>query len=220
MGVGVQFLKSTKKIMKVAVIDYGMGNIQSLSNSLEYLGAEVYVTSKHEELQNFSTFFLPGVGSFKLAVDNLKKLNLFDEIKNQVLIKKKKILGICLGMQLLGNSSTENGFSEGLKFLNNNVTKFNDEKKFSLRIPHVGFNNLSQISKNFDLFKNINELDNFYFVHSYKMRLNSNNKTFACCNYEIEFLAAFQRENIFGVQFHPEKSQSSGLVLLRNFLNL
>ena len=159
--------------MKVAVIDYGMGNIQSLSNSLEYLGAEVHVTSKHEELKNFSTFFLPGVGSFKLAVDNLKKLNLFDEIKNQVLIKKKKILGICLGMQLLGNSSTENGFSEGLKFLNNNVTKFNDEKKFSLRIPHVGFNNLSQISKNFDLFKNINELDNFYFVHSYKMRLNS-----------------------------------------------
>ena len=206
--------------MKVAVIDYGMGNIQSLSNSLEYLGAEVHVTSKHKELKNFSTFFLPGVGSFKLAVDNLKKLNLFDEIKNQVLIKKKKILGICLGMQLLGNSSTENGFSEGLKFLNNNVTKFNDEKKFSLRIPHVGFNNLSQISKNFDLFKNINELDNFYFVHSYKMRLNSNNKTFACCNYEIEFLAAFQRENIFGVQFHPEKSQSSGLVLLRNFLNL
>ena len=206
--------------MKVAVIDYGMGNIQSLSNSLEYLGAEVHVTSKHEELKNFSTFFLPGVGSFKLAVDNLKKLNLFDEIKNQVLIKKKKILGICLGMQLLGNSSTENGFSEGLKFLNNNVTQFNEEKKFSLRIPHVGFNNLSQISKNFDLFKNINELDNFYFVHSYKMRLNSNNKTFACCNYEIEFLAAFQRENIFGVQFHPEKSQSSGLVLLRNFLNL
>ncbi len=206
--------------MKVAIIDYGMGNIQSLSNSLEYLGAEVHVTSKHEELKNFSTFFLPGVGSFKLAVDNLKKLNLFDEIKNQVLIKKKKILGICLGMQLLGNSSTENGFSEGLKFLNNNVTKFNEEKKFSLRIPHVGFNNLSQISKNFDLFKNINELDNFYFVHSYKMRLNSNNKTFACCNYEIEFLAAFQRENIFGVQFHPEKSQSSGLVLLRNFLNL
>ena len=206
--------------MKVAIIDYGMGNIQSLSNSLEYLGAEVHVTSKHEELQNFSTFFLPGVGSFKLAVDNLKKLNLFDEIKNQVLIKKKKILGICLGMQLLGNSSTENGFSEGLKFLNNNVTKFNEEKKFSLRIPHVGFNNLSQISENFDLFNKINELDNFYFVHSYKMRLNSNNKTFACCNYEIEFLAAFQRENIFGVQFHPEKSQSSGLVLLRNFLNL
>ena len=206
--------------MKVAIIDYGMGNIQSLSNSLEYLGAEVHVTSKHEELQNFSTFFLPGVGSFKLAVDNLKKLNLFDEIKNQVLIKKKKILGICLGMQLLGNSSTENGFSEGLKFLNNNVTKFNEEKKFSLRIPHVGFNNLSQISENFDLFNKINELDNFYFVHSYKMRLNSNNKTFACCDYEIEFLAAFQRENIFGVQFHPEKSQSSGLVLLRNFLNL
>ena len=75
--------------MKVAVIDYGMGNIQSLSNSLEYLGAEVHVTSKHEELKNFSTFFLPGVGSFKLAVDNLKKLNLFDEIKNQVLIKKE-----------------------------------------------------------------------------------------------------------------------------------
>ena len=103
--------------MKVAVIDYGMGNIQSLSNSLEYLGAKVHVISKHDELKNFSTFFLPGVGSFKLAVDNLKKLNLFDEIKNQVLIKKKKILGICLGMQLLGNSSTENGFSEGLKFL-------------------------------------------------------------------------------------------------------
>ena len=206
--------------MKIAIIDYGMGNIKSLSNALEHLEADVHITNKPEELKNFSTFFLPGVGSFKLAVDNLKKLNLFDEIKNQVLIKKKKILGICLGMQLLGNSSTENGFSEGLKLIDNNVNKFDEEKKFSLRIPHVGFNNLSQISKNFNLFDKLSESDNFYFVHSYKMKLQSDNKVFACCNYEIEFLAAFQKENIFGVQFHPEKSQSSGLVLIGNFLKL
>ena len=206
--------------MKVAIIDYGMGNIKSLTNALSFLNLETYLVNNPKDLKNFSIFFLPGVGSFKLATENLKKLHLIDELKNQILIKKKKILGICLGMQLLGKSSTENGISEGLNFINNEVTRFQFDNKLLYRSPHVGFNNLSKISENFDLFKNINQEDNFYFVHSFKMKHEKNNKVFACCNYEKEFLAAFQMENIFGVQFHPEKSQSSGLRLLKNFLSI
>lgn len=206
--------------MKVAIIDYGMGNIKSLTNALAFLNVKPYLVNNPKDLKNFSIFFLPGVGSFKQAVDNLKKLKLFDELEHQIFVNKKKILGICLGMQLLGNSSTENGFSEGFNFIDNKVTRFEFKNKNFFRIPHVGFNNLSKISKNFNLFENISEKDNFYFVHSFRMKLELNNRIYACCNYEKDFLAAFQKDNIFGVQFHPEKSQSSGLRLLKNFLNI
>ena len=142
------------------------------------------------------------------------------EIGENATLKKKKILGICLGMQLLGSSSTEDGLNEGLFFVNNAVNKFKFETNENLSVPHVGFNNLIKISKNFDLFKNVPESTNFYFVLSYKMDLKENNKNFALCKYGVDFLAAFQKENIFGVQFHPEKSQSNGIQLIYNFIKL
>lgn len=205
--------------MKVAILDYGMGNIKSLSNALEFLGFKPIVIRTPREIKKSTMLFLPGVGSFNLAIRNLKKQNLFEELQNQILIKKKKILGICLGMQLFGSSSEENGLSDGLNFLKNKVTKFQFIKKNSnFRSPHVGFNNLSKISRDFILFKNLTLADNFYFIHKYKMKYEKYNDNFACCDYGGEFLAAIQKNNIFGVQFHPEKSQVSGLIVLKNFI--
>ena len=200
---------------QVGIIDYGMGNINSITNALRFLGLKWKVTDNRQKIKDFSHLILPGVGSFKIAMQNLKKLNLVDEIMEVGLVKRRKILGICLGMQLLGSSSTEDGYTEGLKFVKNKVTKFSFKQK-DIRIPHVGFNNISRFNKDFNLLKDINLKDNFYFVHSYKMNFEKNSN-YAICNYGAEFLAAFQNENIFGVQFHPEKSQSSGLKLLRNF---
>ena len=133
------------------------------------------------------------------------KLKLIDELKNLALIKKKKILGICLGMQLLGDSSTEDGYNKGLKIVQNKVTKFEFDKENVLRVPHVGFNNIADFIKKFPLFKDINSSDNFYFVHSYKMNL-EDNKNYALNSYGSKFLAAFQDDNIFGVLISPEKS--------------
>ncbi len=203
--------------MQVCIIDYGMGNINSITNALNYLGITWNISNSRKDIENFSHLILPGVGSYKVAMNNLNKLDLVDGIKELGLIKKKKILGICLGMQLLGSSSTEDGYTKGLEFVNNKVTKFSSTDK-DIRVPHVGFNNISKFSEDFYLFKNINSKDNFYFVHSYKMDLEKNSN-YVLCNYGNEFLAGFQKENIFGVQFHPEKSQSSGLKVLNNFFN-
>ena len=201
----------------IIIIDYGMGNINSITNALNYLGITWNISNSRKDIENFSHLILPGVGSYKVAMNNLNKLDLVDGIKELGLIKKKKILGICLGMQLLGSSSTEDGYTKGLEFVNNKVTKFSSTDK-EFRVPHVGFNNISKFSEDFYLFKNINSKDNFYFVHSYKMDLEKNSN-YVLCNYGNEFLAGFQKENIFGVQFHPEKSQSSGLKVLNNFFN-
>ena len=203
--------------MKAIIVNYGMGNINSVVNAFKFLGVDCKLSDKAEEIKNYPMVILPGVGSFKQAMSNLKKLKLIDELKNLALIKKRKILGICLGMQLLGESSTEDGHNKGLEIVKNKVTKFEFNKENILRVPHVGFNNIIDLSKNFPLFEEVNINDNFYFVHSYKMNLEKNKK-YALCSYGSKFLAAFQDDNIFGVQFHPEKSQSSGLKVLSNFI--
>ena len=135
--------------MKVVIVNYGMGNINSVVNAFKFLGVDFKLSDKAEEIKNYSMIVLPGVGSFKQAMSNLKKLKLLDELKNLALIKKKKILGICLGMQLLGDSSTEDGYNKGLKIVQNKVTKFEFDKENVLRVPHVGFNNIADLSKNF-----------------------------------------------------------------------
>jgi glutamine amidotransferase len=140
---------------------------------------------------------------------------LIDDILDEIIIKNKKpLLGICLGMQLLCKSSTEDGINKGLSFINADVTKF---KEHNIKIPHVGFN---QVNKNSDsiLFKDINDNSDFYFTHSYKVSSNENIKQ-SICNYGHNFIAAFEIDNIFGTQFHPELSQNNGLQLLKNFLN-
>ncbi len=201
--------------MKIAIVDYGMGNVKSITSTLNFLGIEeVLVTNNFEDLSFSDSLILPGVGSFAKAMSKIIENKIDLMLHDLVKINKKPILGICLGMQLLCKSSTEDGLSEGLSFINANVTKF---EKNEVKIPHVGFN---QVKKNTNsiLFKSINNYSDFYFTHSYKVTSNENINQ-SMCNYGQDFIAAFEIENIYATQFHPELSQNNGLQILKNFLN-
>ena len=199
------------------ILNYHMGNITSLQNSLDYLSVNHKLAEVPNELEKATHIILPGVGAFNKAMKNLHEMNIIEKLKILVLEKKIKILGICLGMQLLGLSSTENGFTKGLGFIENTVERFTNDEVKNNKIPHVGFNsiNIKNDNKFFDGIKNNSD---FYFVHSYRMIKENFMKDYAICNYGSDFLAAFNINNIYGTQFHPEKSQSNGLRLLFNFL--
>ena len=204
--------------MIVGIVNFKMGNINSVCNALNFLGCDNKIINTLEDFKNITHLILPGVGSFNDAMINLNNLNFVSKIREQVFEKKKKILGICLGMQLLGSSSTENGFTNGLSLIENKVEKFSKEEVKENNIPHVGFNNINIIDDKNGFFKNLNNDSNFYFVHSFRMKANNIKNDFALCNYGTDFLAAFKFRNIYGVQFHPEKSQSCGIQILTNFL--
>jgi len=199
--------------MKITIVDYGMGNIYSLQSALKFLGYDSICSNNSEDIINADKIILPGVGSFKMAMDNIIKLKIDKSIKIAVNEKKTPILGICLGMQLLGISSTEDGFSNGLNLFEGEVNKFIDQ---SVKIPHVGFNNVDY-PDNSTLYKGIKKNSDFYFVHSYRMKTNKTNGVGHSSNGE-NFVASFEQGNIFGTQFHPEKSQTNGLLLLKNFI--
>ena len=199
--------------MKITIVDYGMGNIYSLQSALKFLGYDSICSNKREDIINADKIILPGVGSFKQAMDNIRKLKIDKSLEVAIKEKKTPILGICLGMQLLGISSTEDDFSIGLNLFQGNVDKFTDQ---SIKIPHVGFNNVSYPEESV-LYKGINENSDFYFVHSYKMHSNEINGV-AYCSHGENFVASFEKGNVFGTQFHPEKSQTNGLSLLKNFI--
>lgn len=201
--------------MNVVIIDYGMGNIKSLMGALEYIGiSNIVISSDYEKLKNADGLILPGVGSFAKAMSVIKETNLDYCLKELVLIDKKPILGICLGMQLMCKSSTEHGMNEGLGFIEGYVTRFNNS---DLKIPHVGFNQV-EVDNKLRLYHDMDGKIDFYFTHSY--RLQSNHKINpSMCYYGEDFIASYEVENIAGVQFHPELSQHNGLKLLNNFIN-
>ena len=197
--------------MKIAVIDYNSGNIASISNALKTLNVDFFVTQDAEEINKADKIIFPGVGHAANAMKNLKELNLLKTIKNL----KKPFLGICLGMQILCNSSEE-GDTKCLEIFDIDVKKFQSTE---LPVPHMGWNNVK--FKDSLLFKNIPQNTDFYFVHSYYLPLSSSSsRSSATCNYIQEFSAAVQKENFYAVQFHPEKSGSRGLQLLKNFIEL
>lgn len=196
-----------------------MGNLWSISSAIDYLGYDFTITDNPHLIKESTHIILPGVGSFRKAVENLKKKKLFDLIKNIVETKRSKILGICLGFQLLGNSSDEDGFTEGFKFIDFDVRKFTGEELGNCKIPHIGFNTVQTPKKSL-LFKGLSNKSDFYFVHSYKLNLPRNSEKVATCEHGVTFSASYEDSNIFGVQFHPEKSQSNGLKILSNFLDL
>jgi glutamine amidotransferase len=201
--------------MRIAIVDYGMGNIKSITSTLNFLGVdEVLVTNNFDELKNAEKIILPGVGSFAKAMSKINSYKIDKILYELTILNKKPLLGICLGMQLLCNSSTEDGFNKGLAFINAEVTKFEEQ---NIKIPHVGFN---QVIKNSDttLFKDIANNADFYFTHSYKVSSRENLNQ-SICNYGQNFIAAIEVENIYATQFHPELSQNNGLQLLKNFLN-
>lgn len=201
--------------MKLAIVDYGMGNVKSITTTLNFLGvSEVLVTNDFDDLKYADKLILPGVGSFAKAMTKIIENNIDEKLFDLVKINKKPILGICLGMQLLCNSSTEDGNSKGLGFINADVSKFEEQ---GIKIPHVGFNQVKNNSSSI-LFQEIIDNSDFYFTHSYKVT-SSENINQSMCNYGQTFIAAFEVENIYATQFHPELSQNNGLQLLKNFLN-
>jgi glutamine amidotransferase len=198
----------------IAIIDYGVGNLFSLCSSLKAIGAEAEVTSDPEKIRNAGKIILPGVGAFGDAIKKLNDTGL-DKIVIEEANKGKKLMGICLGMQLLFEKSYEYGEHNGLGLLNGSVVPMENKIPTELKIPHIGWNGL-HFCKNHPLFKYIKEEDHVYFVHSYYAE-NCEDSLLATAEYGRELTAAVVKDNVAGMQFHPEKSGSVGLNILRAF---
>lgn len=203
----------------IAVIDYGMGNLRSVSKALEHVAPQdnIIVTSNKDEINNSDKIIFPGVGAISHCMKELENYDLISTIKKSA--SEKPFLGICLGMQLLLNHSEENGGTKALEIINGQVPKFPDTvKEQGLSIPHMGWNRVSQSGKH-PLWDKIKDDSHFYFVHSYYVEPIDSQHISSFCNYGINFTSSIAKENIFATQFHPEKSQDNGLQLLKNFSN-
>ena len=199
--------------MYIAIIDYGMGNIKSVENSFSNSGARVEVTSDPEVIRRSAAVILPGVGAYRDAYNNLEKMGLIKPIYEN--IRKKPFLGICLGMQLLFEYSTEGGKNRGLGIFKG----FVDRIPPGVKIPHMGWNQL-EIKKESKLLKDIKPGENFYFVHSYHIVPEDKSIISSTTDYGVSLIAGIEEDNIFGFQFHPEKSSTSGQKLIRSFISL
>ena len=202
----------------ITIVDYGMGNLFSVKKKLDKLKAKVIISSDPEVVRNAEKLILPGVGHFGKAMENLRQANLIEALNDAVLKNKTPILGICLGMQLMATFSEE-GNVEGLGWFDAQVLKFQVSDSLRFKVPHVGWNQISS-SKSSKLMTGIGHEAEFYFVHSYYMKVNNASDELNSANYELPFTAAIEKGNIFGVQYHPEKSHDVGEILLRNFVEL
>lgn len=201
--------------MNLAIVDYGMGNIKSLVSAFKFLGvSDIVVTSDFEKLKTASKLILPGVGAYPDAMSKIKDSKIDAMLKELAVDDKKPVLGICLGMQLLTESSVEAKFTEGLAFVDGKIIKIASD---SVKVPHVGFNQV-KIDNKLRLYSGFEEEEiDFYFTHSYCFE--SEALINPChCNYGQNFIASFEIGNIAGVQFHPELSQTNGLKLLKNYI--
>ncbi|MDW8095893.1 MAG: imidazole glycerol phosphate synthase subunit HisH [Aquificaceae bacterium] len=196
--------------MEILMIDYGMGNLRSVSKAFEKVGFSVRITSSPDDVKKAHAVLLPGVGAFRDAVHNLKNLGLFKEIVRHV-ESGKPYIGICLGLQLLFERSYEFGITEGFGLLRGEVVLLPQEVK----VPHIGWNQIWK-RKNSDLLDGIRDGEYFYFVHSYHVLPESQEVVLTTTDYQTEFVSSVEYQNIFAVQFHPEKSQKVGLKLIEN----
>ncbi|MCF6094570.1 imidazole glycerol phosphate synthase subunit HisH [Microaerobacter geothermalis] len=196
----------------IGIIDYGMGNLHSVSKAIERLGYQYIISGNKEELGNASTLLLPGVGAFGDAMDNLNRLELTEEIIERA-VKGTPILGICLGMQLLFEQSEEYGIHQGLGLLPGKVVRFQGDYK----IPHMGWNQLHFLQREHPLLTGLEE-GHVYFVHSYYVKTENRGILLAAAQYHQEVPAVVGRGRIIGMQFHPEKSSAMGMALLKRFL--
>lgn len=201
----------------IVVVDYGMGNLRSVAKALETVGADVLVSSNADDIRKAERIVLPGVGTFGEGMKNLKELNIIETLSGEVLEKGKPFLGICLGMQLLADEGYENGFNYGLRWVPATVRTFDFEDNV-LKVPHMGWDDVS-VSTDSPLFTCIGNQPIFYFVHCCHLIPKNSDIVIATCHYGNDFVAAIQQKNIFATQFHPEKSQESGLRLLENFMD-
>ncbi len=201
---------------RICIVDYGMGNLNSVRAAFRFLGNEAVISDSAGDLRAADAVVLPGVGAFGEAAANLAKSGLDAILSEQVMEKKKPFLGICLGMQLVGRGSDEMGRHKGLGWIDADVVSLSDTG--ALRVPHVGWSETA-FENGEVLFDNIEAGACFYYDHSYAM-LQASADSVATCDYGSRFVAAFRHGNVMAAQFHPEKSQRAGLKLLRNFLNL
>lgn len=200
----------------IAIIDYDAGNIKSVEKALEFLGEEYILTRDKETILSADKAILPGVGCFKDAMDNLHKYGLCDVI-HKFVESKKPFLGICLGLQLLFDSSEESVGVKGLSILPGKCVKIPDTN--GLKVPEIGWNSLD-INPNSKLFKGIKDGSYVYFVHSYYLIAEHEEDVAATCEYGVHIHAAIEHDNVYACQFHPEKSSEVGLHIIKNFVNL
>lgn len=202
----------------IAIVDYNMGNLASVKNAFELLGQKVVIESDANKFKEYDKLLLPGVGAFGDAMQHLRDRSMIESIK-EFAKSGKYMLGICLGMQLLFESSQEFGFHEGLELIKGDVVAF-DTTKFSqkLKVPHMGWNRM--FTKEHPLFVGLDKEHYLYFVHSYHVNCADENDIIGRTIYGYEFTSAVAHNNIMGIQPHPEKSHKNGLKILENFINL
>ncbi len=203
----------------ITIINYNAGNIKSIQNMLKRIGAKSCISGDAKEIEQAEKLILPGVGHFDYGMRNLQESGLIGVLNKKVVADKVPLLGICLGAQLLGNKSEE-GILPGLGWIDMDIVKFDKAKMGeNLKIPHMSWNEI-KIKKQSELLVGLSDESRFYFVHSYHMKCNNENDILANTFYGYEFTSAVEKENIFGVQFHPEKSHKFGMRLLENFVGI
>jgi len=205
----------------ITIIDYGSGNILSAKQSFarvinkENIDADVCISGNPDIIKNSTHIVLPGQGAFETCINGLKQIpGMIDELNNFVVVKKKPFFGICVGMQLLANNSLENGDHRGLGWIDGTIEKLPNE---NLKMPHMGWNSIRVLNKNLKI--NLKETD-YYFVHSYYFNCKNKDNIMAETNYGINFPSIVNKENIYGLQFHPEKSSDQGLDIIKSFIKL
>jgi glutamine amidotransferase len=201
----------------ILIIDYGIGNLGSLANMLKKIRVPTKISSDTGDIESAEKLILPGVGSFDYGMQKLEELNLIDILNKKVVIEKTPILGICLGMQLFTKTSEE-GAQLGLGWVDANTVKFNLDKDSSLKIPHMGWDTLD-IKKSHFLMQDTDINAMYYFVHSYHVVCNRSEDVLSTSHYGYDFVSSLAKDNVIGVQFHPEKSHKYGMKLLENFCN-
>lgn len=199
----------------IAIIDYGMGNLRSVQAGFEHIGQKVFITDKPREVLSADGVVLPGVGAFGDAIKRLNETGLGEAFCESVK-QGKPCIGICLGLQLLFSESEEGGLFKGLDIIKGKVVRFSNK----LKVPHIGWNQIDIKKHNLELFKNVPDGSYVYFVHSYFVVPEDSFVIAATTNYGIDFTSVIAKDNLYGTQFHPEKSQSVGLQILRNFGSL
>lgn len=198
----------------LVIVDYGMGNLRSVKKAFDRISVESMVSTSVNDIENATKLVLPGVGHFKNGMENITSRGLIQVLNKRVIQERIPILGICLGMQLFTKSSEE-GNVKGLNWIDAQTVKFNSLNE-NLKIPHMGWNTLS-VKKKDTVLDEITDQDSFYFVHSYYVQCNNSSDVISTTEYGREFVSSLQKDNIIGMQFHPEKSHSAGLKMLSKF---
>ena len=207
----------------ICIVDYGLGNIHSAEHSIKKVAAdsniqsEIRITSNPSDIKQASHLVLPGQGAFESCINGLRNINgMIDELSEAAINKQKPFLGICVGMQLLASKSYENGEHQGLNWIKGEIKKMPNE---NIKLPHMGWNEIVLKNTKNQLVK-VSDKNDFYFVHSYYFDCKHKKNIIALSNYGIDFASIISKENIYGVQFHPEKSSAQGLKIIKNFINI